>query len=97
MLIIVVYDISTADTAGKKRLNNARIICKNYGMQVQNSVFECDINFDLYEKLKYELTELIDPNYDSVIFYWIGHCWQRHVIRLGIQKTCDPYNTTIIL
>ena len=41
MLIVVVYDICTKDSDGRKRLNSVKTVCKNYGVSVQDSVFEC--------------------------------------------------------
>ena len=96
MLILVVYDIFTGDVNGKRRLNKMYTLCKNYGIRVQDSVFECDINYDLYERLKLDVDNLIDKNFDSVIFYRISHDWKRHVERFGIVKTCDLYHSVFI-
>jgi len=41
MFILITYDVSTADAAGRKRLRKVAKLCVNYGMRVQNSVFEC--------------------------------------------------------
>ena len=41
MFVLITYDVSTEDTAGKKRLRRVAKICMNYGVRVQNSVFEC--------------------------------------------------------
>lgn len=44
MLILVTYDVSTEDNAGKKRLRQVAKECVNYGTRVQNSVFECVVD-----------------------------------------------------
>ena len=41
MLVLITYDVNTADAAGRKRLRQIARQCVNYGQRVQNSVFEC--------------------------------------------------------
>ena len=41
MLVLITYDVSTEDSAGKTRLRKVAKECVNYGQRVQNSVFEC--------------------------------------------------------
>lgn len=41
MLVLITYDVSTQDAAGKTRLRKVAKECVNYGQRVQNSVFEC--------------------------------------------------------
>ena len=41
MLVLITYDVSTQDAAGKARLHKVAKECVNYGQRVQNSVFEC--------------------------------------------------------
>ena len=72
-------------------------LCKNYGVRVQDSVFECEINCDLYEKLKIDVENLIELNQDSVIFYRISHDWRRHVERLGVPKSQDLHRDVYYL
>ena len=40
MYVLVTYDVSTQDKAGRKRLRTIAKICLDYGQRVQNSVFE---------------------------------------------------------
>ena len=44
MLVLITYDISFSDTAGAKRLRQIAEHCQDYGVRVQYSVFECDVN-----------------------------------------------------
>ncbi len=97
MLILIVYDIFTGDSQGKRRLSKMLTLCKNYGVRVQDSVFECEINCDLYEKLKIDVENLIEIKQDSVIFYRISHDWRRHVERLGIPKSQDLHRDVFII
>ena len=41
MLVLITYDVNTADPAGRTRLRRIAKQCVNYGQRVQNSVFEC--------------------------------------------------------
>lgn len=55
MLIVVTYDVNTEDEAGKKRLRKVAKVCVSYGLRVQNSVFECNVDESQYKLLKKEL------------------------------------------
>jgi CRISPR-associated protein Cas2 len=44
MMVLVSYDVSTVDRAGRTRLRRVAKACLNFGQRVQNSVFECDID-----------------------------------------------------
>ena len=44
MLIVVTYDVSTETSAGRARLRKVAKQCQNYGLRVQNSVFECKLD-----------------------------------------------------
>ena len=44
MLVLVTYDIQVEDSEGKRRLRRVAKHCLNYGVRVQNSVFECQVD-----------------------------------------------------
>ena len=44
MLVLITYDVNTADAAGRKRLRQIARQCVNYGQRVQDSVFECKLD-----------------------------------------------------
>lgn len=44
MLVLVTYDVNTQDKAGRKRLRRVAKKCVDYGIRVQNSVFECVVD-----------------------------------------------------
>lgn len=73
MLIIVVYDVNTETASGRRRLRKIAKECVNYGQRVQNSVFECSLDYTQYKLLKVKLNEIIDKNKDSLIFYNLGN------------------------
>lgn len=77
MYVLVTYDVSTVDAAGRRRLNRVAKTCLDYGLRVQNSVFECRVDPAQFAELKRRLLELIEPATDSIRFYFLGKNWQR--------------------
>jgi len=66
MMVLVSYDVSTVDKAGRSRLRRIAKKCLDYGVRVQNSVFECDVDPAQWAKLKHELEEIIEEEQDSL-------------------------------
>ena len=97
MLILITYDVSTIDRAGRSRLRRTAKACLNYGQRVQNSVFECDIDPAQWTALKQELIDIIEPDYDSLRFYYLGKNWQRKVEHIGAKPTYDLRNDPLII
>ena len=44
MFMLIVYDIDSSDIDGQKRLRTIAKTCEQYGVRVQNSVFELEID-----------------------------------------------------
>ena len=44
MRVLVSYDVSTVNLAGRRRLRRVAKKCLDYGIRVQNSVFECNVD-----------------------------------------------------
>lgn len=72
MKIVITYDVTTSNPEGRKRLRKVAKICQNYGIRVQNSVFECVVDSTQFVMLKHQLIEAIDPEEDSLRFYRLG-------------------------
>ena len=70
MLVLITYDVNTSDAAGRGRLRRIAKECVNYGQRVQNSVFECLLDTAQCRKLQNELCKIIDPEKDSLRFYY---------------------------
>ncbi len=96
MMVLVSYDVSTVAPAGKARLRKAARECQNYGQRVQNSVFEIDLDYGTFIKLKDKLLKIIDEKYDSIRFYYLGNNWKRRIEHYGIKETYDPEGVVII-
>ena len=96
MMTLVSYDVSTVDAAGWKRLRKVAKECVNYGQRVQNSVFEVDVDYGTFLKLKDRLMKIIDEEQDSLRFYYLGNNWKRRVEHIGAKETYDPEGSLIL-
>lgn len=96
MLILITYDISTETAAGRKRLRHVAKKCIAYGQRVQNSVFECNIDWSQYLKLQNELKAIIDVDKDSLRFYNLGNSYSEKVIHIGTKPSLDLEGDLII-
>lgn len=97
MMVLISYDVSTVDKAGKRRLRRAAKACLNYGQRVQNSVFECDVDPAQWIALRAELEDIIDAGQDSLRFYHLGSNWQRRVEHIGAKPTQDLFGDQLIV
>ena len=77
MLVLITYDVNTADAAGRKRLRQIARQCVNYGQRVQNSVFECKLDPAQYKLLQAKLCAIMDPERDSLRFYSLGNRYEQ--------------------
>ncbi len=89
MLVLVTYDVDTTSLAGQRRLRKVAKECMNYGQRVQNSVFECYVDYTQYTKLKISLGQIIDEQNDSVRFYRLGNNYEQKVDTLGVSNGID--------
>jgi CRISPR-associated protein Cas2 len=86
MLVLITYDVSTEDAAGKTRLRKVAKQCTNYGQRVQNSVFECVLDYGKCQEVKHILEKLIDKKKDSLRFYYLGKQRNAKVEQIGVCK-----------
>ena len=96
MMVLISYDVSTADEAGKKRLRKVAKECQNHAQRVQNSVFEANLDYSTFMKLKDKLEKIIDKSTDSLRFYYLGNNWQRRVEHIGAKETYNSEGVIIV-
>ena len=96
MMFLISYDVSTTDAAGKTRLRKVAKECQNHAQRVQNSVFEADLDYSSFLKLKNRLLKLIDQEKDSLRFYYLGNNWEKKVEHIGAKETYNPEGVIII-
>lgn len=89
MMVLVSYDVSTSSASGERRLRRLAKACRDYGQRVQYSVFEIEVNYAQWTFLKNRLCELIDPEQDSLRFYYLGRNWQNKVEHVGAKPGLD--------
>ena len=97
MLILITYDVSVLTTSGQRRLRAIARTCLDYGMRVQNSVFECEVTPDQYVRLKNELLDIYDPGEDSLRFYLLGSKGRQKIEHWGAKATLDPVKDALII
>jgi len=89
MLVLVTYDVGETKLGGQRRLRKIAETCLNYGLRVQKSVFECNVEPAEWERLKATLLEIYQPEEDSLRFYFLGSNWQRRVEHHGVSDAPD--------
>ena len=96
MMVLISYDVSTVDEGGKTRLRKVAKECLDHAQRVQNSVFEANLDYSTFLKLKDRLIKLIDAEKDSLRFYYLGNHWERRVEHIGAKETYNPEGVIII-
>jgi CRISPR-associated protein Cas2 len=96
MLVVVSYDVSTTDPGGQTRLRRVANVCKDYGQRVQYSVFECSVDPAKWAFCRAKLIKEIDPEQDSLRFYFLGANWRRRIEHVGARKPVDPDEPLVI-
>ena len=96
MFVLVTYDVSTVNRSGRRRLRRVAKACVDYGQRVQYSVFECIVDPAQWAFLRQRLIDEIDPEADSLRFYFLGSNWKRRVEHIGAKETVDQEGPLIV-
>ena len=96
MLVLICYDVSTVEPKGRRRLRRVAKTCENYGQRVQFSIFECEVDPAQWVGLRQRLSDEINPEEDSLRFYFLGSNWRRRVEQVGAKKSYDPDGPLIV-
>lgn len=89
MLMLITYDVSTVDAAGRRRLRRVARRCLDFGQRVQNSVFECELDPARWAILRAELVAEIDATRDSLRFYRLGAQGRARVEHVGAKAALN--------
>lgn len=57
--------------------------------ELENSVFECNINPAQWTTLKAALQDICDPTTDSLRYYYLGDNYQRRIEHYGAKPSID--------
>lgn len=96
MFVLVTYDVATSKPGGARRLQRVAKACEDYGQRVQFSVFECIVDPAQWTFLRQRLFDEIDPEADSLRFYYLGANWRRRVEHVGAKKTFDQEGPLVV-
>ena len=96
MLVLITYDVNTEDAAGRKRLRKIAKQCVNYGQRVQCSVIECLLDPAQCKLLQAKLCALMDPEKDSLRFYYLGNRYEKKIEHFGCKSTYMPEDVLIL-
>ena len=96
MMVLITYDVSTESDGGQRRLRRIAKLCQDHGQRVQYSVFECLVDPAQWALLKQQLIDEMDPDQDSLRFYFLGANWKRRVEHHGAKPGYDPEGVLII-
>jgi len=96
MLILVAYDVSTVEPAGQRRLRRVAQACKDYGVRVQKSVFECQVGQTEWVRLRDRLLTEIKLDADSLRFYFLDEKAVQRTEHHGVAKPLDLNEPLIV-
>ena len=96
MMVLVTYDVATSTEGGARRLRKVAKTCKDYGQRVQFSVFEIEVNPAQWTALRARLEGIVDPETDSLRYYFLGANWQQRVEHVGAKPATD-FNGPLII
>ena len=96
MLVLITYDVNTETPAGRKRLRKVAKQCVNYRQRVQNSVFECVLDAAQCRKVQHLLEEIIDPETDSLRFYYLGNHYKTKIEHIGAKPSYEAEGLLLV-
>lgn len=70
--------------------------CVNYGQRVQHSVFECVLDAALCREVQHKLEKIIDPDKDSLRFYYLGNNYKSKIKHIGAKESFDVEGSLIV-
>ena len=89
MKVLISYDVTTVDAAGRRRLRRVAKACQDYGTRVQWSVFECSVGDRELVNLRAKVLGIIDETLDSVRIYRLGDDDSVRTEHYGVREPLD--------
>jgi CRISPR-associated protein Cas2 len=96
VLVLICYDVATEDAGGARRLRRLAEACKDYGVRVQYSVFECKLDPASWTALRGRLLSEIDSKRDSLRFYFIRENDAARTEHHGARQPVDPTGPLVV-
>lgn len=95
-MVLITYDVNAEDSKGRRRLRQIAKQCVNYGQRVQNSVFECVVDAAQCQALQHKLVQIIDPDKDSLRFYYLGNQYKTKIEHFGAKETYEAEGVLMV-
>ena len=93
---MICCDVNVQSDNGRRRLRKLAKQCENHGIRAQNSVFECVLDPAQWEMLKSKLIKIIDPEKDSLRFYFLGKKYDTKIEHVGAKTVLKVEDTLIV-
>ncbi|MDR1817638.1 MAG: CRISPR-associated endonuclease Cas2 [Puniceicoccales bacterium] len=84
MLAVLAYDI-----ASPKRLQAIAKTCKDFGVRIQKSIFECHLDPPRFDSLWEKLSAIVVPEEDSLVAYQINAADAQRTRTLGRMERSE--------
>lgn len=97
MMVLVSYDVNTEDGAGRNRLRRVAKACEDWGVRVQKSLFECEVDPAQWAELKHRLLKTMHEQKDNLRFYYLGSNWERRVEHHGKGEVTNQFEDPMIV
>ncbi len=85
------------DVRDEKRLRRVARKLEGYGIRIQYSVFRCRLTERTLERLRWELSQILDAGDDLLIVELCEHCVRKIRTRRGSGAWPPQWNSTIII
>jgi len=95
-MVLVSYDVNMEAGAGARRLRRISKRCQDFGQRVQYSVFECIVDPAQWTALRAALIDEINPEKDSLRFYFLGANWKNRVEHVGAKAGLDQEGPLVL-
>ena len=96
VVVLVCYDVETTSSGGARRLRRIAHACKNFGVRVQYSLFECTIEAKDWVVLQSRLLKEYKEETDSLRFYFLDENAVRKTEHYGVRKPLDVEGPLIV-
>lgn len=84
MLHLIAYDVASG-----RRLRRVATVCEDFGVRIEKSVFECELESADFERFWKRIESVIDSERDSVVDYPIGMMDRKRIKTLGVVNRQD--------
>ncbi len=96
MKVLISYDVSTTSPEGRRRLRRVARACKDYGVRVQFSVFECSVDDKELMLVRAKVLGIINADEDSLRIYRLSEDDAEKTEHHGVRVPLDPDGPLVV-